>query len=298
MDRLATLQAFVAVADAKGFSAAARRLGWSAPAVTRAIADLEAHLSIRLLQRTTRSVSLTDAGARFLDRSRRILADLEEAERAARAERTEPTGRLVVAAPKVFGRRHVAPLLADLLERYPAVSAELTLADRLVNLIEEGVDVAVRIGTLEDSTLRARPAGSTRRVVVASPAYLERHRTLRSPRDIAGLPAIQFAPLAGAEWRFYRRGVEQRVRVEPQLVTNDAEVAILHAVRGVGLAMVLAYQVIDLVRAGALRVVLPKFEPPPQPIHLVHPAGRLPPAHVRAFIDLALATRDWRFLEL
>jgi DNA-binding transcriptional LysR family regulator len=172
VDRLEAMTTFVAVADRRSFAAAARQLGISASAVTRIVAALEAHLGIRLLQRTTRSVTLTDAGARYLDSARSILSALSDAESSARAESIVPTGRLVVAAPLVFGRREVAPLLSTFLARYPDVTAELTLADRFVNLLEEGVDVAVRIGLLADSSLRVRVVGRTRRVLVASPYYL------------------------------------------------------------------------------------------------------------------------------
>jgi DNA-binding transcriptional LysR family regulator len=182
------MRAFVAVAELKGFAAAARHLGSSPPAITRAIAGLEEHLSIRLLHRTTRSVTLTDAGARFLERARRILSDVDEAERAARAEHNHPSGRMVVAAPNVFGRREVAPLMSDFLVRYPDVRAQLILSDRMVNLVEEGVDVALRIGALEDSSLRVRQVGATRRVVVASPKLLRKSKVIRSPRDLVRSP--------------------------------------------------------------------------------------------------------------
>jgi DNA-binding transcriptional LysR family regulator len=298
MDRFAAMRAFVTVAEARGFAAAARRLRISPPVVTRLVAALEEELAIRLLQRTTRSVALTDAGARYLERARRILADLEEAERTARAERTDPAGRLVVTAPEVFGRREVAPLVCDFLVRYPEVRCELVLADRIVGLVEEGVDVAVRIGVLRDSSLRARAVGATRRVVVASPAYLAARGRPRRPADLAGHEVLQLSALgAQPEWRFHRGGKEVRVPIVPRLVTNSAEAAIAHAERGGGLAMVLAYQVRDQVRAGRLEIVLGRHEPPPLPIQLVYPAARLPPATLRAFVDLA-ATRRWDFVDL
>jgi DNA-binding transcriptional LysR family regulator len=262
------------------------------------VAALEEQLSIRLLHRTTRSVALTDAGARYLERARRILGDLDEAERTARAERTDPTGRLVITAPEVFGRREVAPLVCDFLSRHPAVTCELVLADRVVNLVEEGVDVAVRIGVLRDSSLRARAIGATRRVVVGSPAYLARQRRPRAPGDLAAHALVHFRALgAQPEWRFHRRGRELRVPIAPRLVTNSADAAIAHAERGGGLAMVLAYQVRERVAAGHLEVVLARYEPPPLPIQLVYPGSRLPAANLRAFIDLA-ATRDWDFVDL
>lgn len=292
------MHAFVAVAEQRSFRGAARRLGQSPPTVTRLVAALEEHLGIRLLARTTRSVALTDAGRRYLERARRVLTDLADAENDARAERTEPSGRLVVAAPNAFGRREVAPLLSELLTRYPALTGELTLADRNVNLIEEGVDVAVRIGVLEDSTLRVRAVGATRRVVVASPGYLDSHAPLRRPADLAAhavILATGLTPLP--EWRFESRGHELRVALRPGFVTNSVDAAIAHAERDGGPALALAYQVVDQVRAGALRVVLEAFEPPPVPIQVVHPSARLPSAAVRAFIELA-AARPWTFVDL
>lgn len=301
MDRLHAMASFVAVADLRGFAAAARRLRMSASAVTRLIAGLEAALSIQLLHRTTRAVSLTDAGARYLERARRILADVAEAEDAARADRTRPSGRFVVAAPSVFGRLQVAPLMCSFLAQHPAVVGELTLADRLINLVDEGVDVAVRIGHLADSSQLSRRVGETRRVVVASPRYLAAHKRPRRPGDLAGHRTIQFTSLTPTrEWRFHvgRARTETRVAIAPGLVTNSADTAIGHAERGGGLAMVLAYQAAEAIRAGRLEVVLPGFEPAPLPIQLVYSATRLPSASVRAFVDLTLATCDWRFVEL
>ncbi len=298
MDRFAAMAAFVTVAELQSFAAAARRLRISPPAVTRVIAALEEQLSTRLLQRTTRSVKLTDAGTRYLERARQILIDVEDAERAAQAENRAPSGRLVVTAPNLFGRREVARLISDFLTRYPAVTCELALADHLVNLVEEGVDIAIRIGVLEDSSLLTRSVGATRRVVVASSAYLAKHRRLRSPDDLRGHAVIQFTALSPApEWRFCHDGKEQRVPVAVHLVTNSADVAIGHAEQGGGLAMVLGYQVADLVKVGKLDVVLAGYEPPPLPIQLVYASGRYSSANIRAFIDLAVATRNWRFVD-
>jgi DNA-binding transcriptional LysR family regulator len=296
MDRLDGMAVFVAVADLRGFAPAARKLGLSPSVVTRQIAALEERLKARLLQRTTRSVTLTDAGARFLERARRILSDLAEAEGAAQAERTAPTGRLVVAAPLVFGRVHVAPLMSAYLARYPAVTSELLLGDRMANLIEDGIDAAVRIGKLEDSTLVARTVGATRRVVVGAPKYLARHKQPRRPEDLAGHRIAHFTALgAQPEWRFGPAG-EQRVGLTPAFVTNSADAAIGHVEGGGGLTMVLGYQVEAAVRAGRLRVVLADFEPPPLPIHVVYPSSRLVSAKVRAFAEHA-AKRAWQFTD-
>lgn len=293
------MTAFVAVADLRGFAPAARRLRLSPSAVTRSVAALEERLGARLLQRTTRSVTLTDAGARFLERARRILADVAEAEGAAQAERTVPRGRFVVAAPNVFGRQHVAPLMCEYLMQHPMVIGELTLSDRLVNLVDDGIDVAVRIGALDDASYVARAVGATRRVVVASPAYLARCKTPRTPAALAGHSLIQFTALTPTpEWHFLKGGEALRVGLTPKYVTNSADAAIGHAVLGGGLTMVLSYQVCEAVHAGQLKVLLAEFEPPPLPIHVVYPTTRLLSAKVRAFVDLVIATRNWRFVDL
>src|SRR6516165_5238006 len=197
MDRIDAMQAFVAVAELRGFAAAARKLKLSPSAVTRLIAALEQRLGARLLQRTTRSVTLTDVGTHYLERAKRILADVEEAERTAEGERTRPAGRLVVSAPVGFGRLHVGPLMSTYLKRYRQVSGELRLEDRVVNLVEDGVDLAVRIGELADSTLVARQVGTMRRIVVASPAYLKEHGEPKTLAAIASHDTVQFGSTVG-----------------------------------------------------------------------------------------------------
>ena len=299
MDRLDAMAAFIAVAELQGFAPAARRLRISPSAITRLVAALEEHLSIRLLQRTTRSVTLTDAGTRYLENARRIVAAVDDAEGAARAERTEPFGRFVVTAPVVFGRKEVSPLMSEFLRTYPAVTGVLTLADRMVNLVEEGVDLAVRIGVLEDSTLRARVVGKTRRLIVGSPAYLDKRRRPRKPSDLERHSIIQFTGLNQLpEWRFSSGREDERIAFRPTFVTNSADAAIVHAEQGGGLAMVLAYQVADLVQGGKLEVVLAKFEPPPLPIQLVYPAARLASANLRTFIELVQKTSRWNFADV
>jgi DNA-binding transcriptional LysR family regulator len=296
VDRIDAMTAFVAVADLRGFAPAARRLGLSRPAVTRLLAALEARLETRLLQRTTRSVALTDAGTRYLDRARRILSDVAEAEGVARADRSEPAGRFVVAAPQLFGRLHVAPVLSAFLARHPAVAGELVLADRLVNLVEEGVDVSVRIGNLSDSTLVVRRVGRTRAVVVGAPGYLRRRGVPRRPEDLARHDLVQFTGVSAApEWRLARDGREIRVPLAARFSTNSNDAAIGHAERGGGLALVLSYQVADALRAGRLQVVLPGFQPAPVPIHLAYPTHRLLSAKVKAFGEQVAATCDWEF---
>jgi DNA-binding transcriptional LysR family regulator len=296
MDRLDAMQAFVAVADLQGFAPAARKLGLSPSAVTRLVAALEDRLGARLLQRTTRSVTLTDVGARFLERAKRILADVEEAESSAEGERVRPSGRLVVSAPNGFGRLHVSPVMAQYLARYPEVSAELRLTDRIVNLVEDGVDLAVRIGHLADSTLVARHIGEMRRIVVGSPIYLKRRGEPTTPEAIASHDTIQFAaPMTAVEWRFFEEGREIRLGITPRFVTNSADAAIQYAAQGGGLTRVLAYQGAEAIKAGHLKIVLAKFEPPALPIHLIYPTSRLLSAKVRAFIDLVAEIDAWHF---
>lgn len=299
MDRLAAMSAFVAVADLGGFAAAARRLRVSPSAVTRLVAGLEEHLSISLFKRTTRSVTLTDAGARYLARARAVLGEIEDAEASARSERRVPTGRFVLTAPTMFGRLHVVPVMNRYLERHPQLRAELLLSDRWLNLVDDGIDAAVRIGVLEDSSLVVRKIGETRRVVVASPAYLARRKAPRTPEEIDKHEIIQLSALESPrEWRFARGGALQHVSFAPRIVTNSADAAIAHALRGMGLTSVLAYQVADAVRRKKLRIVLAQYELPPPPIQIVYPATRLVSANVRAFVELVVSSCDWRFVAL
>jgi DNA-binding transcriptional LysR family regulator len=296
MDRIDAMQAFAAVADLRGFAPAARKLGLSPSGVTRLVAALEERLGVRLLQRTTRSVALTDVGARYLERIKRILADVEEAEGSVRDERTRPSGRLVVSAPIGFGRLHVSPVMSAYLKRYSEVSGELRLSDRVINLVEDGVDLAVRIGHLADSSLVARQVGEMRRIVVASSAYLKQHGEPKTPEVIASHATIQFgATAAPPDWRFVRDGHEIRVTCAPHFITNSADAAIQYAGQGGGLTRVMFYQAVDAIKAGRLRIVLAKFEPPPLPIHIVYPTSRLLSAKVRTFIDLVTERSDWHF---
>jgi DNA-binding transcriptional LysR family regulator len=296
MDRIDAMQAFVAVADLQGFAPAARKLGLSPSGVTRLIAALEDHLGARLLQRTTRSVTLTDVGARYLERIRRILADVEETEGSVQDERTRPSGRLVVSAPVGFGRLHVSPVMSAYLTRYPEVSGELRLSDRMINLVEDGVDLAVRIGHLADSTLVARHVGEMRRIVVGSDGYFKQRGEPKTPEAIASHLTIQFgAMVASPEWHFVQDGREVRVACTPRFTTNSAAAAIQYAEQGGGLTRVLAYQAAEAIKAGRLRIVLEKFEQPPLPIHVVYPTSRLLSAKVRTFIDLVIDASDWHF---
>jgi DNA-binding transcriptional LysR family regulator len=296
MDRIDAMQAFVAVADLQGFAPAARKLGLSPSNVTRLIAALEQRLGARLLQRTTRQVALTDAGARYLERARRILADVEEAESSAQDERTRPGGRLVISAPIGFGRLHVSPVVSAYLKRYPEVFVELRLSDRMINLVEEGVDLAIRIGHLPDSTLVARHVGEMRRIVVASRDYLARRGEPKTPAALASHDTIQFGAMTAApDWRFVDDGREVRVATTPRFSTNSADAAIQYAEAGGGLTRVLAYQAAESLKARRLQIVLAAFEQPALPIHIVYPTSRLLSAKVRTFIDLVTETADWKF---
>lgn len=296
MDRFDAMQAFVSVAELNGFAPAARKLGLSASAITRLVAALEDVLGARLLQRTTRSVTLTDVGARYLERARRILADVDEAESSTRSERALPSGRLVVSAPLVFGRLHVGPIMSAYLKQYPAVSGELRLSDRNVNLVDDGIDLAVRIGHLPDSGLVARRVGDMRRLVVASPRYLKKRGTPHRPTDVVDHDVIQFTGTSSlSEWRFLEGGKEIRVPHTSRYSTNSVDAAVLNAEQDGGLAMVLAYQVAASLKAGRLKIVLAGYEPPPLPINLVYPTARLLSAKVRTFIDLVVESTDWRF---
>jgi DNA-binding transcriptional LysR family regulator len=296
MDRLAAIRAFAAVVEQRGFAPAARKLGQSPSVTTRLVASLERHLKVRLLNRTTRSVSLTDAGTRFHAYAQQILQYLAEAERMAESEHTVPAGRLTVTAPLVFGRIHVAPLVGRYLRTYTAARAELLLSDRIVNLVEDGIDVAVRIGVLPDSGDVVRKVGATRRVLVASPEYCERRGAPASPSELAGHDTIAFTGMSHTHtWRFNGKAGSLEVEVAPRYVTNSADAAITHALHDGGVVLALGYQVADEVRRGTLRVLLSEFEPEPLPIQLVYPSSRFLAAKVRAFVDLVTATAAWDF---
>jgi len=294
IDRLREMRAFVAVCDANGFAPAARRMGVVASVVSRLIAALELDLGVVLLHRTTRSIKLTDAGARFLERSRRILADVEEAELAAQEERGLPRGRLIVSAPLLFGRIHIAPLVSDLLEENPDLQIELNLSDRYVNLVEEGVDVAVRIGHLSDSSLIARRIGATRRILVASPKYLASRGVPTEPEHLASHSLIAFhTTVPDREWRFDHpdRGTV-RIPLSPRFSTNSGEAAIQHAAGGGGIAAVFRYHVSSAIAEGRLVELLDQFAPPEVPIQAVFPTTRLLSLKVRALLSALEARRS------
>ncbi|MGX8011720.1 LysR family transcriptional regulator [Mesorhizobium sp. ORM8.1] len=288
MDRLDAMSLFVATVEAGSLSAAARRAGMPLATVSRRLSELEKHLKTRLLNRSTRRLSLTDAGQSYLAACRRILEDVGEAERAAAGEYLNPTGELVVTAPVVFGRLHVLPVVTDFLAAYPEVDIRLTLSDRLTQLVEEHIDLAVRIGELPDSAMVAMRVGSIRRIICANPTYLAGRGVPTRPQDLAGHDCVTFEGLASpATWTFGAGKSEIVVPVRSRLQVNTAEAAIDAAIAGLGLTRVLSYQADASVRAGALQVVLEPFEPPPWPVSLVHAGqGRLP-VKLRAFLDFA-----------
>jgi DNA-binding transcriptional LysR family regulator len=286
MDKLDELQVLVAILDTGSMAAAARKLGRSPAAVTRVLGALEVRAGARLLERSTRRLTPTEAGLRLAEQARRLLADYEAAllpEGAA-----TPRGLLRIAAPNVFGRRHVAPVVTRFLAVHPEVQVELLLSDRNVDLIEEGVDAAVRIGALANLSLVARRLGQVGRVTVASPDYLARRGTPLAPAELAGHELIMSTSVRSvAEWRFRAGAREHVVRYSPRLRMNDVEAVLSAACDGFGIARALSYQVEPLLRAGALRRVLEDYEPEALPVHLVLPSARHMPPRLRAFVDFA-----------
>lgn len=285
-DLLRSMRIYVAVCDLQGFAPAARRLGLAPSVVTRAIGSLEQELGVRLLNRTTRSVVQTDAGARFLERSKRILADVEEAQLSAQRERGAPRGLLTVSAPLLFGRMHVVPAASRFLELYPEAQINLSLSDRYVNLVDEGVDVAIRIGSLADSALIARRLGETRRILVASPEYLAAHGAPSRLADLRSHSLIAFH--AGQQrrgWRF-ADGQEIDLTARERFLTDSGEAAIDQALAGGGIAAVYCYQVAPALAEGRLTEVLRDLAPPAITIQAVFITTRLLSAKVRAFLDL------------
>lgn len=287
MDRFHAMRVFLRIADTGGFAEAARQLHMSPPAVTRAVAALEDSIGTRLLTRSTRSVRLTEAGARYVEDCRRILAAVEEAEAAAAGLYATPTGTLTVTSSVMFGQIYIMPVMTEFLDRHPEVTGRMLLLDRIVNLVDEGVDVAIRIGNLPDSSYSAVRIGSVRRVVCGSPEYFAKHGRPRTPADLT-CHRIVAATSAwpSLEWRF-GRDADIAVNVKPVLFCNSNQ-ATINAVRSAwGLTRALSYQVGPDLAAGTLQVVLEEFEQPPLPVHIVHAEGRNASAKVRAFIDFA-----------
>ena len=284
MDRFAALTTFVAVAERGGFKAASRHLGVSPPAVTRTIAALERHLGVPLFRRSTRSVALTEEGAALLERAREILMRLQDAEHVVMGRQATPHGELQITAPVVFGRLHVLPVVADLLARHRQMSVRLLLLDRNIRLVEEGIDVAVRIGEPRDSSLRSVAVGTVRQVLVASPAYCAARGHPADPKALSLHDVIAGDNVrTGSQWRFGPRSVG--VAVTPRLTVTSIDAQLAAAAAGLGIANVLSYQAAEGLAAGTLCHVLDEHAPPPMPIHLLFDAGRANLPGVRLFLD-------------
>ena len=287
---LLSLQTFVRIADGGSLSAAARATGRSLPAISRSLVQLEADLGVRLLHRTTRRIHLTDAGVQYLERCRRILAEVDDANASVSNLDRSLAGPITLTAPILFGQLHIAPVVTEFLGLHPEVSVSLMLSDALSNIVEEGIDLAVRIGRLQDSGLVARKLGEVRRVVCAAPAYLKRRGTPKTPKDLANHSCLQFGALSPTPyWEFHEAGKPRQVRVQGNFSSNQGAPVIEAARAGLGIVFVLSYQVQELVAKGELRVVLQAYEAPPIPVSVILPSGRLQPARVRALADFLQA---------
>jgi DNA-binding transcriptional LysR family regulator len=288
MDRLDAMRVFVAVADAGSLSAAARALKVPLPTVSRKLAQLEEHLGVSLVVRTTRKFVLTEPGRTYLDSCRRLLGEIETAERMAAGEYAAPKGRLHLTAPIVFGRLHVLPIVLAFLKAYPQVDLSLSLVDRVVDMIDEGIDVALRIAHLADSTLIAARVGAVKLVTCASPAYLKANGTPRAPGDLIQHRCIASAVMSPSDrWSYRIDGEDRAVPIRARLAVTTAEAGIDAAIAGIGITRVLSYQVAAAIKAGKLKLILRPFELPEYPVSLVHPEARLTPPKVRAFLDFA-----------
>jgi len=288
MDKFHLMTVFVAVAEEQSFSAAARRLNLSAPAVTRAISALEAHLKVKLLIRTTRYVRTTQAGHHYFQDAKRILLELEFADESAAGIHSSPKGELNITAPSMFGRLYITPIIVAYLKRFPDVNVNALFLDRIVNLVEEGQDVAVRIGELADSSLRAIKVGDVRHLVCASPDYLRLNGIPLCPDDLLKHQImISKAGNGSTSWQFEQQGVKQALKLKPRLTMTTNDAVINAAVSGFGITRVLSYQVANEIKTGALLTLLTDFECHPLPIHIVHQQGGNVAHKVRAFIDLA-----------
>ncbi|VVD84557.1 HTH-type transcriptional regulator DmlR [Pandoraea morbifera] len=285
MDKLRAMQTFVAIVDQGSLSAAARALDASLPAVVRTLAALEASLDVRLLNRTTRRLALTEEGRSYLETCRQILSELHEAEARLAARHEAPSGTLVVTAPVLFGQLHVAPALQRFLRAYPAVKCRLLLNDRVVNLWEAGIDVGIRISPLDDSTLVAQGIGAIRRVVVASPACIAEQGEVTHPRDLASKNCIRSHGGGYGQWRFWENGREYAVAVDGNLEVNHGLTAVEACLNGVGYGCFLSYQVAAPLADGRLVRVLQAFEGPARPVNIVYPHARLLPSRTRAFVE-------------
>jgi DNA-binding transcriptional LysR family regulator len=289
LDRLHLITVFVAVVDANGFAGAARKLGISPPAVTRAINELETHLGVRLLTRSTRVVRVTEPGARYADDCRLILAQLAEADESVTGNQTTPRGHLTITAPVLFGAKFVAPIVTEYLRNNAEVVASCWFLDRVVNMLDEGADVGVRIGELPDSSMQATAVGKVRRVMCASPDYLERHGMPMTPADLQSHTIISATAVTPTpEWRLVENGENRTVKLHPRMTTTSNDSALAAALRGFGITRLLSYQVAEFLRDGSLKEVLGEFELPPLPVHVVHREGVHASKKARAFIDLVV----------
>jgi len=281
------MRVLVAVGEQGGFAAASRQLDISPAAVTRAVGALEEQLGVQLVQRTTRNVRFTDAGLRYYDDARAILQSIAEANEAASGINAEPRGTLSVTAPVLFGRMFVMPVIIEYMQRYPLVKINANFVDRVTNLVEEGMDVAIRIGNLPDSSLRAVKVGQVRRVLCASPTYLEAHGTPQIPADLMQHSMIVSNALSPRiEWRFESRDEPELVQINPRLVVTSNDAALSAALGGLGITRLLSYQVRSEVERDNLRLLLESFEESPWPVHVVHREEKYGSSKVRAFIDL------------
>ena len=288
MDRFEAMRVFVAVADAGSLSAAARALKVPLPTVSRKLAQLEEHLGVSLIVRTTRKFVLSEPGRSYLESCRRLLGEIETAERMAAGEYAAPKGRLHVTAPIVFGRLHVLPVVLAFLKAYPEVDLRLSLVDRIVDMIEEGVDVALRIAHLADSSLIAARVGAVKLVTCAAPAYLKESGTPRAPGELIQHRCIASAIMSPADrWSYRIDGEDRTVPIRARLAVSTAEAGIDAAIAGIGITRVLSYQAAAALKAGKLKLILRQFELPEIPVSMVHPEARLTPPKVRAFLDFA-----------
>lgn len=285
MDKLKAMKTFVHVADGGSLTAAAAALELSLPAVVRSLAALESTLGVRLVNRTTRRLGLTAEGQEYLARCRTVLAAVDDAEAALAVNDVEPRGSLSITAPVLFGQLFVAPTVTRFVQRYARVHVSMRLDDRIVSLHEEQIDVGVRIGKLEDSSLVAWRTGAVRRVVVASPAYLRKHGTPRHPRELADANCVRFRGPSGPWWVFHERDSPIDVPIRGNLEFNHVAPAADACVAGVGFGMFISYQVAQQIRDKRLRIVLEEFEPPPRPIHVVVPHGRLLPRRTAMMVE-------------
>lgn len=288
MDRIEAMNILLTVVEAGSLSAAGRKLGLPLSTVSRKLSDLEAHLKARLVIRSSRQLDLTDAGRTYVAACRRILEDIGNAERAAAGEYAMPRGDLVLTAPVVFGRLHVVPVVTAFLAAYPQIDIRLMLADRVLHLLDDHVDVAVRIGALPDSSMLALRVGTIRRVVCASPAHLASHGVPLTPDDLRHHPSVAHSPLTGPErWVFGSGSTERVIDLRPRFAVNTAEAAIDAVIAGAGVTRVLSYQIAEAERAGKLVSVLSDFEPAPLPVSLVYAGQGALPQKLRAFLDFA-----------